>query len=63
MQSVTRMHALEKQWCVEGVVERDSVTDGEIVWLGNAVRGFFAGKIWVSVGVPVNALSSKISGP
>ncbi|KIW68913.1 hypothetical protein PV04_04825 [Phialophora macrospora] len=45
MQSVTRMHALEKGWCVEAVVERESVREGEVIWLGNAVRGFFPGRI------------------
>ncbi len=49
MQSVTKMYALEKGWCTEGIVTKDSVTDGEIVWLGNAVRGFFAGKILVTL--------------
>ncbi|KAJ9603839.1 Aminodeoxychorismate lyase [Cladophialophora chaetospira] len=45
MQSVTKMYAVEEGWCVEGVVSRDTITSGETVWLGNAVRGFFAGKI------------------
>jgi branched-subunit amino acid aminotransferase/4-amino-4-deoxychorismate lyase len=45
MQSVTRTYALEKGWCVEAVVERESIREGEVIWLGNAVRGFFPGRI------------------
>ncbi|ETI24866.1 hypothetical protein G647_04236 [Cladophialophora carrionii CBS 160.54] len=45
MQSVTRMYALEKGWCVEGVVVKDSMRQGEVIWLSNAVRGFFQGRI------------------
>ncbi|OCT52895.1 hypothetical protein CLCR_10623 [Cladophialophora carrionii] len=45
MQSVTKMYALEKGWCVEGVVVKDSMREGEVIWLSNAVRGFFRGRI------------------
>lgn len=40
-QGTTRRWALEKGLCIEGVVLRQSMTDGETVWLSNAVRGFY----------------------
>ncbi|EXJ60305.1 hypothetical protein A1O7_04457 [Cladophialophora yegresii CBS 114405] len=45
MQSVTRTYALGKGWCVEAAVMKESIRDGEVVWLSNAVRGFFSGRI------------------
>ena len=36
----TRRWALEQGLAVEGVVHRDKVREGEIVWLSNGVRGF-----------------------
>jgi hypothetical protein len=45
MKSVSAMYALTRGWCEEGVVKVPSVRDGEIVWLGNAVRGFFHGEV------------------
>lgn len=45
IESVTKLLALEKGWCVEGVVRLEEVLEGEDVVLSNAVRGFFAGRI------------------
>jgi hypothetical protein len=45
MKSVSVMYALRREWCEEGVVNVNSVRDGELVWLGNAVRGFFHGEV------------------
>lgn len=41
LQGTTRRWALEKGLCVEAVISTDSLTDGEIVWFSNAVKGFF----------------------
>jgi 4-amino-4-deoxychorismate lyase len=43
--SVTRRLALEGGFCVEGRVLIDDVRDGEIIWLSNAARGFFMGRV------------------
>ncbi|KEF63008.1 uncharacterized protein A1O9_00983 [Exophiala aquamarina CBS 119918] len=43
--SVTRRLALEGGFCVEGKVFIDDVRDGEVVWLSNAARGFFLGRV------------------
>ena len=43
MQSVTKLYALCKGWCKEGIVRLDEIKAGEVVWLSNAVRGFFPG--------------------
>lgn len=43
--SVTRRLALERGFCVEGKVAIDDVSDGEVVWLSNAARGFFLGRV------------------
>ncbi|KIY03300.1 uncharacterized protein Z520_01767 [Fonsecaea multimorphosa CBS 102226] len=45
MLSVTRLYALEAGWCDEGTVLVREVEDGEVVWLSNAVRGFFPGVV------------------
>ena len=45
MQSVTKIYALKKGWCNEGIVRKGSLCDGEFIWLSNAVRGFFLGRI------------------
>ncbi|KAI1608753.1 aminotransferase [Exophiala viscosa] len=45
MQSVTKTWALEAGLCVEGLIKVDELQDGEAVWLSNALRGFFPGKI------------------
>ncbi|KIV81829.1 hypothetical protein PV11_03981 [Exophiala sideris] len=45
MQSVTKTWALEAGLCVEGLIRLDDLQDGEAVWLSNALRGFFPGKI------------------
>ncbi|KAH0845972.1 hypothetical protein FOPE_12121 [Fonsecaea pedrosoi] len=45
MHSVTRLYALEAGWCDEGTVSVQDVQDGEVVWLSNAVRGFFPGVV------------------
>ena len=38
---VTRRIALEKGWCKPGIILKESVRDGEVVWVSNAVRGFW----------------------
>jgi len=43
--SVTRRLALEGGFCIEGKVMVDDVADGEVVWLSNAARGFFLGRV------------------
>ncbi|EXJ73821.1 uncharacterized protein A1O5_03583 [Cladophialophora psammophila CBS 110553] len=45
MQSVTRLYALAAGWCDEGAVLVHEVRDSEMVWLSNAVRGFFPGVV------------------
>lgn len=45
MLSVTRLWALGAGVCTEEVVTLEDVRDGEIVWLSNALRGFFRGRI------------------
>ena len=43
VQSVTRLYALENGWCQEGIVGKSEVKNKEVIWLSNAVRGFFPG--------------------
>lgn len=45
IRSVTRCYALERGWCGEGVVRKEDVREGEVLWLSNAVRGFFPGVV------------------
>lgn len=40
-QGVTRRWALQQGLCSEGTVPRNSMKDGETIWLSNAFRGFF----------------------
>jgi branched-subunit amino acid aminotransferase/4-amino-4-deoxychorismate lyase len=47
MISVTKLWALEAGLCVEGPVKLDEIEAGEVVWLSNALRGFFPGKVHV----------------
>jgi branched-subunit amino acid aminotransferase/4-amino-4-deoxychorismate lyase len=42
---VKRQEALEKGFCAEGMVKKESVEGGEIVWLSNAVRGFWMAEV------------------
>lgn len=42
-EGVTRRWALAKGICVGGVVLKDSLKDGEMLWLSNGLRGFFPG--------------------
>ena len=42
---VTRRLALESGFCIEGIVEMHELVDTEFIWLSNAVRGFFGGRI------------------
>ena len=42
-QGTTRRYALEHGLCVEGLVSKSSLRNGEIIWLSNAVQGFFWG--------------------
>jgi len=44
----TRRWALEKGFCVEGVVRIEDLVDGEECWISNGVRGFILGKIKLS---------------
>ncbi|RDL37568.1 Uncharacterized protein BP5553_05001 [Venustampulla echinocandica] len=44
----TRRWALEKGFCVEGVVKVDSLVDGEECWISNGVRGFLWGQVKLS---------------
>ena len=46
--SVTRRLALENGFCVEGKVRLDDLRDGESLWLSNAARGFFRGRVVVA---------------
>ncbi|KKA29395.1 hypothetical protein TD95_003862 [Thielaviopsis punctulata] len=41
----SRRWALEYGFAVEEIVPADSITDGEVIWLSNGVRGFFQAKI------------------
>jgi 4-amino-4-deoxychorismate lyase len=41
----TRRWALEKGLCVEEAVMKDSVSEGEKVWLSNGARGFWVGQV------------------
>jgi 4-amino-4-deoxychorismate lyase len=41
----TRRWALEKDYCVEGVVKVGELVDGEECWIGNGVRGFHWGVV------------------
>ena len=45
LQGTTRRWALENGHCIEGTVSKDSVTPGEMVWLSNAVKGFFTATV------------------
>jgi len=40
---VTRRLAIEHKLCKQGIVELRDLEPNEIVWLSNAVRGFFRG--------------------
>ncbi|MCJ1307658.1 hypothetical protein MMC25_001305 [Agyrium rufum] len=41
----TRRWALTQGLCIEGVVSKDSIQEGEVVWVSNGVRGFGWGKV------------------
>ena len=43
LQGTTRRWALEQGLCVEGIVHRDSIKNGEVICFSNAVKGFFHG--------------------
>lgn len=45
MLSVTKLRSLQGGFCTEALVLLDELRDGEIIWLSNAVRGFFRGQI------------------
>lgn len=45
MFSVTKMKALQGGFCSEDLVSLSDLVDGEMIWLSNAVRGFFPGRI------------------
>ncbi|KAL9108509.1 MAG: hypothetical protein Q9227_006724 [Pyrenula ochraceoflavens] len=42
---VSRTMAISKGICKEGIVMKRDLMDGEIIWLSNAVRGFFRGRV------------------
>ncbi len=42
---VTRRLALEKGWCRPGIVLKENVEDGDLIWLSNAMRGFWAARV------------------
>lgn len=44
LRGTTRRYALENKLCEEGIISIHSLTDGEIIWLSNAVRGFFTAR-------------------
>jgi len=44
----TRRWAIEKGYCVEGIVKVDSLVEGEECWISNGVRGFQWGKVKLS---------------
>ena len=44
----SRRLALEKGFCVEGVVKLDSLVDGEECWISSGVRGFGFGRVRLS---------------
>lgn len=52
-QGTTRRWALEHGLCVEDVVPKPSMLDGECVWMSNAVQGFFWAK-FLSHGLDAN---------
>jgi branched-subunit amino acid aminotransferase/4-amino-4-deoxychorismate lyase len=45
MVSATKLWAIDSGFCAERPIKLDEVEDGETVWLSNALRGFFLGKI------------------
>ena len=44
----TRRWALEKGFCIEGVVRVDELVEGEECWISNGVRGFSLGRVKLS---------------
>ncbi|EME83010.1 uncharacterized protein MYCFIDRAFT_136127 [Pseudocercospora fijiensis CIRAD86] len=56
LQGTTRRWALEQGLAVEGKIAVDSFRDGEIVWLSNAVRGYFPARF------EHRASAAKVSG-
>ena len=42
--SVTRRWAVEQGLCTDGVVDVNSLRHDEIIWLSNAVKGFFTAR-------------------
>jgi len=45
MVSATKLWAIDSGFCTERPIKLDEVEDGETLWLSNALRGFFLGKI------------------
>lgn len=45
MLSATKLWALDAGFCTEGIVKLADIKQGEMVWLSNALRGFFLGRI------------------
>nr|POE54306.1 aminodeoxychorismate lyase [Quercus suber] len=44
-QGSTRRWALERKLAVEGEIPIGNLQDGEVIWVSNAVRGFFQGRV------------------
>lgn len=40
-QGTTRRWALERGLCVESIISTQDLHNGEVIWLSNAVRGYF----------------------
>jgi len=40
-QGTTRRWALQRGLCIEGTVQANELQDGEVLWLSNAVRGYY----------------------
>ncbi|EXJ94822.1 hypothetical protein A1O1_03220 [Capronia coronata CBS 617.96] len=47
MLSVTKLRASQGGFCTERLVTLDELRHGEMIWLSNAVRGFFRGMIYM----------------
>ncbi|KAJ5753940.1 uncharacterized protein N7511_008093 [Penicillium nucicola] len=41
----TRRYAMSRGFCVEQIIRRNELVDGELCWLSNGVRGFMQGQV------------------
>ena len=44
----TRRYALSQGFCIEQIITRDDLVNGELCWLSNGVRGFLRGQVVLS---------------